>query len=308
MGVEVQGRGSSESGIGLASPGHSGNESKAQALIETIQEVVIWALRVFSLPIEVLLHTRFGVRYLTFPIFALSYLAMLLYWLGLVVSELFVDGFEELNGLIGGSQEGLTVMSQDNTVWPWVFRGYAVIGITRVGLTQLQNFRGITLHSRYSGSPLPFWFMIPGLSQEYTVKRFVEPLLAIVAGWCIWYFLWLDTIAWYVWLCAAGMAVRNHMEYMMLRGRVLDVLDAQISSEELHSAIFSNQQPRSSRGSAVAGIVRPTATVEERKRLADIFGSMARSVRSSTSEESPAVRGKDTGIRLGPDPSESDAD
>lgn len=302
MAMQVQGKGPSGAGIGLAGPGRANPGQQPQPLLETIQEVTIWVLRVFSVPVEMLLHRRFGVRYLTFPIFALSFLAMLAYWLLLVVSELFVDGFEELNGLIGGGRGGLTILAQDNSAWPWVFRGYALLGLVRVSLAQLQNFRGITLHSRYSGSPLPFWFWIPGLQQEYTIKRFVEPALVILAGWAVWYFLWLDTIAWYVWLCAGAMAVRNHMEYMMLRGRVLDVLDAQITAEEMHEAIFTNQQPHESRGMAVAGIVRPTATQEERRSLAAVFGTAARSVRRAASRGPSESLAAPRSLDLGPDP------
>jgi hypothetical protein len=266
---------------------------------DAILRFIVWLLRVFSLPAEVFIHTRFGVRYLTFPIFLVSFLVMLTYWVVLTLYESYI--VKVLDAIVDLFGYEMVQGISDDVFWPWVFAIYGIVGLVRVIITQLQNFTGIKVHTRYSGSPFPMWFTLPFLKQEYTIKRFWEPGLVACVGWIVWALFYEDTVGWYIWICAGGMSLRNHMEYMMLRGRILDVVDSRINAEEMHEAIFVSKQPFQTRGAEIAGVVKPTASLEDRKTAAKLlWPGVVRG--KEAARKKPRTSSPSAGLELAPDP------
>lgn len=290
MPIKVQAEGPSAAGIGLSTiDGHPGGASGPATLAETIQRFVIWILRVFSLPVEVFMHRRFGVRFLTFPMLILSVFVMFLYWLVLTLAANIVTEVGSVLGRLFGFRVTLEGTA-DDWLWPVVFIAFIIVGGVQAGITQWQNFVGVNVHSRYSGSPAGWWFSVPYLKQEYTVKRFFEPAIAAFVGWIIWFFLYQDTVAWYIWICAGAMSLRNHLEYMLLRGRLLDLIDARINAEEMHNAVYLSKQPSETRGAEIAGIVRPSAPIGDRVWAAGAFGEQQEPPKDRSQATRPAPR------------------
>lgn len=263
---------------------------------QTLQTIAIWLLRVFSLPLEVFLHTGFGVRYLT-PLFYLaSLLFMVLFWGTADMIETWLGAFGDL------------VFHEDekSQLLPMLFLAYAALGLFRLVGTSAQHIRGIKVHTRYSGSPWKMWFLLPLANEEYTIKRLWEPGFAALVAGILWSFFYEDVAAWYLWICAAAMALKNHIEYIMLRARVYDMIDAQIDAEELRAAVIEGREPHEVRGSMVGGIVRQSTSLEDRARIVQNFGGKLTPKLAALIEGKPARSRKPAkpseGIELGPDP------
>ena len=264
----------------------------------SLQTIAIWLLRVFALPLEVFLHTGFGVRYLT-PLFYLaSMLFMLLFW----------GTADAIAVLLGAFGDRVFHGEERGQLLPIIFAIYGAFALYRLIGASTQHIRGIKVHTRYSGSPWPIWFALPIANEEYTIKRLWEPLAAALVAYLLWSFLYEDIAAWYIWICAAAMALKNHIEYVMLRGRVYDMIDAQIDAEELRAAVIEGREPHEVRGSMVGGIVRQSTSLEDRARIVRNFGGQLSPKLASLIEKgkvgSKAAK-PSPGIELGPDPGAS---
>ena len=268
-----------------------------RGVFQTLQTIAIWFLRVFSLPLEVFFHTGFGVRYLTPVFYVASMLLMVLFW----------GTADLLESALGSLGERAFHEEDRGQLLGLIFGAYGAFGLYRIPETSMQHVRGIRVHTRYSGAPWPIWFWLPFGNQEYTIKRLWEPLVAALAAGVLWSVFYEDIAAWYIWICAAAMATKNHIEYVMLRGRVYDMIDAQIDAEELRSAVLEGREPREVRGSMVGGIVRQSTSIEDRARIVKNFGGQL-SPKLNALLEGQKARPKvkpsrpSSGIELGPDP------
>ena len=195
----------------------------------------------FAKTIVVFLRWDFGERYFNISDFlgsAFTFLivaGVLLFWLA--------------SG--SGGKAAQQVGSADYSEWVLgiFFLCFFIISLYHRLIAWLQRATGRRRwHSRYPGtSYLRFLTALPFVS-TYTVQRFVEPALAIVAGSLIYAFA-PPLSAWFIFagLC---LAMTENFAYRRARNRVLDALDAEIEGEHLdepeESATVSNRHEVSS--------------------------------------------------------------
>jgi hypothetical protein len=120
-------------------------------------------------------------------------------------------------------------------------------------------------HSRYPGTSFLRVLTVLPFVNTYTVQRFIEPVIAIVAGSII--FSLTQPLG--AWLIFAGLclAATENFAYRRARNRLLDTIDAQIESKHLGDAISGTKTIKETEG-----FVLPVPTYfskTQRARLAE---------------------------------------
>lgn len=168
-----------------------------------VKKLLFASIVLLALPMDVVLHHRFGVRALTAPVIAM--LVAVVYGMG----RLFARSYED----------GLVI---------YVTVGFTCIALTHAVLAHIRQRRGIPWHSRSAGMPYAFWSGLPGGKSPITVMRFHEPIAVILAGIVLSPFTGLGPL---VSLMGYALFARRWMEWHELRGDILDQLDAQLEAE-----------------------------------------------------------------------------
>lgn len=193
----------------------------------------------FAKTIVVFLRCDFGERYFNVSDLLGSTFTFAIYG-GIILLVLATGrGGETARHYTGGEESASTVLA--------VFLGcFLVMSIFHRVVSSVQNISGRRWHSRYAGtSYLRFLTALP-LVSTYTVQRFVEPAIAIAAGFGV------GTVSpllgvWFV-FAGFGLAVTEHLQYTRGRNRILDAIDAEIESSQIAAAIAGDKTASQTEG------------------------------------------------------------
>lgn len=168
--------------------------------------LITWA---GSIPVEVFIHRRFGVRYLT--IFTVS------------------AGAAAVVAAIVFAEEGT-----DRIVVAVVFVAYLVLCLMHTISAWRRDHRKVRWHSRSGGEPYPIWKVLPFGKDPYKVVRYHEPVVLFVIGLFIAPFF---TVGPLILGSAAASFIKGLLEDWHIRGAVLDQIDRQIEGEAIAQLI-----------------------------------------------------------------------
>ena len=207
-------------------------------IIKGLLYLVLWAA---TLPIEVFMHTRFGVRYLN-----------LLSVIGGVVA------LQTAGELAGPEAAPWGVWS--SVIFFFVAVGHAIHA-------RLLESKGVQWHSRSPGEPFKIWRLIPGQRTPFDVERFLEPMAVFGIGMLI------NTVNPFG-LSVMGMAVllfvKKWLEYQQFRNDLLDQIDGQIEAEVMAELVDQKRTPWESKGFIV-----PKAAMRKARNSPSVADAMA---------------------------------
>lgn len=189
----------------------------------------------FAKTIVVFLRCDFGERYFNFSDLVGSTLTFAIYG-GVILFVLATGRGSDTVRQYGGSKD------QSATVLAWFLGCFLLMSIFHRLISSVQKISGRRWHSRYAGtSYLRFLTALPFVT-TYTVQRFIEPVLAIIAASVVGM---LSPILG-LWLGFAGLslAATEHLQHRRARNRVLDAIDSQIEAEQIGNAIAGNKTPQ----------------------------------------------------------------
>lgn len=133
----------------------------------------------------------------------------------------------------------------------------------------VQKLGGRRWHSRYAGtSYLRFLTALP-LVTSYTVQRYIEPALALLAA-CVFGLL-SPVLGLWLGFAALSLAATGYLQHRRARNRVLDAIDAQIEAEQIGNAIAGNKSAQETEG-----FVLPVPRYFSPQQRAALLGGMTR--------------------------------
>lgn len=190
--------------------------AKMLKFVQVIVYVIVWST---SLSVEVVLHRKFGERYLSAAAWLLA-----------------------LGALSFGAQ-------LDTTVSIWYVTMFVIASIVHRVLLELRNRRGEHWHSRNPGlSNLPFHLFE---KNEWRVVQFWEPLMVAAVGGLM--LVLGSAFGWFFVVAAVSLVVKTSIEYAQYRNKLLDAIDGQIESKHIGEAL-KGAPPSETKGYIVPGV------------------------------------------------------
>lgn len=196
----------------------------ARQLLAIVKGIVLLLVHALAFGPELLLHAKFGERYLS-PWMLLLTLALPFLW------------FQDSPILV--------------IIWTaLLFVAFIIHFIHR----QLLRRKGELWHSRSSGVPHKW---LQQFKHEWITRALWVPFHVITIGIAL--SLMHVSIGSYLVLCAIAVTLKCYAEHLAFRERVMDTIDAQIESQYLADALRGEAAPSESCGLIVAGSGRLTA-------------------------------------------------
>lgn len=253
------------------------------AFIDTTYGVVMLVAKTISMTMDVFLRSNFGVRYFGFAGvftsiaigFLMIFMLSIIDSLGGTAAEITETIKDPLNTgaavdtMLGRPVGELTLPDAPQVpLYPRFVLGVVILTAAHQLIAWRRHQRGEYWHSRYSGTPHFFWFLIPtpfGPLPEHIVKRGLEPLL-------VWGIATLvkpldPALSFYLSFAAVALLVRANFEHYFSKKRLLDVLDEQLDAQMFNAAILEAKQPRECRGSMYAGLITANTETETREKV-----------------------------------------
>jgi hypothetical protein len=211
------------------------------SLFRFLRNITYLLLWIGTLPVEVFIHKRFGVRYL-------NILTVFVGSVGLSILGVLAT----LRGLEAAAMFNL------------VMTAYLLLAICHMIYARVLAKKGVLWHSRSPGEPFGFWRYLPGKQEPFDVVRFVEPMAVFGVGGAVSTF---NAFGYAIMGMAVMLFAKRTLEYWQFRGALLDQLDSQIEAEVMAEMIDEARSPWEAKGFIVpkAARVRPVdaPSVEE---------------------------------------------
>lgn len=187
----------------------------------------------FAKTIVVFLRQDFGARYFNVSDFLGSMATFAVY------TFLFLMFFA---GKTGNKRPGDN--SDDGTILGLFFLGFIAMSIYHQYIASRRERSGRRWHSRYAGTSF-FSFLYP--TDIYIVQRYIEPILAVIAGYAAYNYL-NQPLG--LWLVFAGLCLGAIEQFQAARSRnrLLDAIDAQIEAQNLGAALAGNKTAEETEG------------------------------------------------------------
>ena len=173
-------------------------------ILRGLRALVYVTVMALAIPVEVLIHRKFGVRHLNLGTMVLGFVVMLA--LHALLVPLLIG---EAAIVVGGV----------------MVTAYVIAAVVHSALVWLRDRKGEPWHSRCSGLPYPFWKILPGGGNPFFVASVYEPALLLGLGVLISFASAYGAV-----LIAAGLALffKRWIEAWQIRDQVLDKLDSEI--------------------------------------------------------------------------------
>lgn len=141
--------------------------------------------------------------------------------------------------------------------------GFIIVGIVHQLKAVAMKRKGRRWHSRYPGTS--YLASVLNLS-PYIIQRYIEPTIAIAAGYLLYNTLNRPLG---LWLVFAGLclAATEQINAARVRNRILDAIDAQIEAQNIGAAIAGNKTPEQTEGFVLP--VPSYYSEQQRKTLVD---------------------------------------
>lgn len=199
--------------------------------------LVLW---LGTIPVEVVMHTRFGVRYLNL--------------LTIIGGQFAIVAMTAIAG------PEATPMGSIASV---IFVGLAIVHKLHAYLLER---KGVLWHSRSAGEPFRIWNRIPGERTPFDVERFLEPMVVFAAGMAV---ATLNPFGAVLMAMAVMLFVKKWLEFWHFRGMVLDQIDGQIEAEIIAEWVDQKRSPKDTKGFIV-----PKAAVRRAKNGPSVAEAM----------------------------------
>ena len=174
-----------------------------------------------AFPVELLLHYRFGVRYLSI----LTYICS-----GFVIALAVAM-------MLPFARSGLDValIAGFSTLFTGAFIRHKFFAWRR-------ELRNIRWHSRCSGLPWPIWRTLPGARNPFTVQLVYEPL-AVAAVGALLFVSVQSVFGVYLLFAAVALLFRQALVVSQVQAQVFDQIDQQIEAEVLADLVHGKRDP-----------------------------------------------------------------
>lgn len=174
-----------------------------------------------ALPVELLLHHRFGVRYLNFIMCVGAGLV-------LALATMLMSAFVR-SGL------DLVLIAAFATLFTAVFIRHKIYAWRR-------EVRGERWHSRCAGIPWPFWRRLPRAGNPFTVQLIYEPLAVGVIGGLLLVNM-QSVFGAYLLFAAVALMFKQAIMVSQVQAQVFDQIDQQIEAEVLADLVQGRRDP-----------------------------------------------------------------
>lgn len=235
----------------------------ATAVIGCIPALTVLVLNAFTLPVEVFIRHKFGIRYVS-PLRILTVLVILCLIGPIQITLLMYPA------VAGDVPEG-TFGQLLGTSVAFILL-YLVVATCQYISAHRRMRRGEPWHSLSDGEPLGIWRVIGigrGRYAEWEIRQFLEPLLVAGVGICSC--LVGPTVGVYLVLAAVVLAVKTMVEYTQGRNKLLDIVDGRIEAEAMSRAV-GDPEARRMQGFLAQGI-SPRST-KDRESMARILQTL----------------------------------
>lgn len=220
------------------------------AFFVTLMSIVLgW----FSVSVEVFLRHSFGERYLSLLRLFMSWIALSFFATGGQIMALVGVGTSNTDRGALSALGGFAFFQ----VLYWVFIGMSIWHLWRISQ---RNRRGERWHSWSFGIS---WLngligrkIGPVVIDDWSLYRFVEPVLVLVLAFVFGIFS--GVVAVWFFVASVTLFIKNNYLYSQSRGRMLDMIDAQIASDYFQAAL----QGQDKRQTAGFVMVRPPRALD----------------------------------------------
>lgn len=214
---------------------------EAMVIVRMLRAIAYGVVIIGSLPAEVLLHTRFGVRYLNLYTLVLGAVFML-------VPVALIPWPDGLLGL-------------------WAIGIYLLVAVFHMAHARIAEIDGKAWHSRSGGQPFKLWQHVPGLGSPFLVQVLVEPAVVATIGVIM---VPLNLYGVYVVVVGGMLLTKKCLEFDRYRGIVLDQRDSQIEAQVMSAQEAGNRSAWDNEGYIVPPIA--FARVGEQPVVPDVSG------------------------------------
>ena len=187
---------------------------EAVMLFKFVRSMVYMILWVSTIPVEVCMHTRFGVRYLN----------LLTIFAGMIAI-----------------QSWAVLAGPEAVAWGgWGSLLFLCLAVGHAAHARKLERDGVRVHSRSDGQPFAFWRKIPGEQTPFDIERYLEPMVVFAAGFAL---LQINRFGLVLMAMAVMLFAKKWIEYWKFRGAVLDQIDSQIEAENMAQWVDDSRSP-----------------------------------------------------------------
>lgn len=208
----------------------------------TILNIAQTIMRLLSTTLEVFWRSGFGERYFDF-------------WLYFLMGGLCYGAFLMAVTLLSL----FTARASGGPLLNLFFLAVLVMGALHSFEIRARRKRGVTVHSRYSGTSHGFWYVLDPVYRVLFRKRLTQDTIQLWFEPASSYFIASlaepisPALSLYVTVAALSMHFSRRIEISRARHQLLDIIDAQLEAEYIEEAIKDERTPEKRHGFTMPG-------------------------------------------------------